>query len=655
MSRLFVLGLSPLPLEDPPAVSALNRRTWQVARALAEDGHEVLLVCMRVPGVYARPESLPRVVEMRLRDRLLYRHVPDTLFYAAREVDRWCEEFRPDAVIGVNPHGAERAAALPTGAPMWADLYGYMLGEVQATSEVHGQDWHVTAWQRERAILERADVISTCSRRQRYAVIGELGAVGRLNRITAGYDFVRCIPSAIEPEPYQHTRTVLRGALVEPDDFVVLFAGGYNTWTDVDTLFAGLERAMRRNRRVKFVSTGGAIKGHDEWTFAHFLERIHGSPFADRFIFVGWVPTNDVPNYYLESDVGVNVDKFNYETLLGARYRLTDMCKAGLPVITSLGTEISHEVSRAGVGLSFPIGDSGGLAEAILRLASERDLRDSMGRLAARYALDHWLYSQVCEPLRAWAREPAHAPDFGQPLAAAAAALTPRTRLAQLAWLIETEGYLRAARRVARALLRRALRLPAPALRLAAKAFIERRPIADATLAGVRSGSVLLLPPPNAGETGRAVARLRAALPQAEIILAAAAGTVEAAQVRGPVRVVEIAGTQPGAGLSLRHARQLRVEAPDAVFAVGLGNRRAELLARLIGGRVFIIGEDGGIYESVIAPLKAPRRCARWVLRGAQWPAYGALMGLVVVGIVVADAIAALIRITRRGDNRRRR
>ena len=64
----------------------------------------------------------------------------------------------------------------------------------------------------------------------------------------------------------------------------------------------------------------------DELTFERFRASCDESPFRERFRFVGWVPTADVPNYYFESDLGLNVDSENYETTFGA----------GLPVLHTL-------------------------------------------------------------------------------------------------------------------------------------------------------------------------------------------------------------------------------------------------------------------------------------------------------------------------------
>jgi glycosyltransferase involved in cell wall biosynthesis len=649
MPRVMLLGLSPLPLDNQRSLSALNRRTWHFARALSEAGHDVMVACFRVHGAYGDAESLPPVVEQQLAPNLLYRALDERAFMLSDTLDQYCDRFQPDAIIAITPHTAHRAARLRTAAPMWTDLYGYLMGEAQAAAYVHNDDNHLAAWHRERASLERADVLSTCSLRQRYAVIGELGAVGRLNKTTAGYDFVRVLPSAIEPEPYEHTRTVLRGGLVAPDDFVVLFAGGYNTWTDVDTLFDGLSRAMRRNRHVKFVSTGGAIKGHDERTFAHFRELIAGSPFAQRFIFTGWLAVSEVPDYYLESDVGINVDKFNYETLLGTRYRITDMCKAGLPVLTTLGTELSHEIRRAGIGLTFAIGDANGMAEEILRLASDRSLRDEMATRAARHAQQNWAYAKALEPLLAWASEPTHAPDFGQPVAAAiaspAALFTPRSRLAQLAWLIETQGYVRAFGRMARAVVRRAARL-------AARVVFERRSVEKSQAAAAHPQRVVVIPAGDAAQIPSALSNVREAMPEAEILVASAANLGASLEGWEHVRVIESSAASAGLFGLRGEARRLRALQPDVAVIVGVEGRRAEVLARLTGRRVLLLGDDGRWYESVLDPLKALRRLGWLLAKVAGSLGYAALVGIVAIGIGVTDIIAAVVRLTRRGASR---
>ena len=132
----------------------------------------------------------------------------------------------------------------------------------------------------------------------------------------------------------------------------MLWAGGYNTWTDVDLLYDALSTAMEEVPSLVFVSTGGAIEGHDEVTFERFRRKTQIGAASERFHFAGWVPTAEVPSYYFESDLGINVDGLNYETLFGARNRLNEMMKVGLPILTTTGTEISHVISNHRLGLT---------------------------------------------------------------------------------------------------------------------------------------------------------------------------------------------------------------------------------------------------------------------------------------------------------------
>jgi glycosyltransferase involved in cell wall biosynthesis len=69
---------------------------------------------------------------------------------------------------------------------------------------------------------------------------------------------------------------------------------------------------------------------------------------------------------------------FHYETQLGTRTRLVEMMHYGLPVITTLGCELSYIVEQQGLGLTFPIGDARTFEMHILTLASERLLQQKL-------------------------------------------------------------------------------------------------------------------------------------------------------------------------------------------------------------------------------------------------------------------------------------
>lgn len=408
--RVMVVGASPLPHEKSRIIYGINQRTWQIVKALLDDDHVVCLAGFRVKGCHYA-EDLKDLVTKKQLGNLTYYSIDEQVFHGVTILREIWSEFKPDCLVGVNSYPAYIASRIGVETPYWADLNGDVMAEAQAKAFVYDDDRFLRHfWQFERAALERADIFSTVSTPQKYAVIGELSILGRLNKATFGYDFVHVIENGIVSEPFKHTKRVLRGVHVGEKDFVVLWAGGYNTWTDVDTLAAGLEGAMRHDKRIKFVSIGGEIAGHDEKTFKRFSSLVARSKFRERFFLLGWQPTEQVPNYYLESDVGINVDKFNYETILGARTRILDFARAGLPTVTSLGTEISEAIHANKLGFTYRMGDPEDLAKAILRAARSRSLR-LMGRKCREYALKSFTYEKTTQPLREWVRDPKPSPD----------------------------------------------------------------------------------------------------------------------------------------------------------------------------------------------------------------------------------------------------
>jgi glycosyltransferase involved in cell wall biosynthesis len=419
MSRLFVVGAAPLPFERKQRQYAANLRTWHFTKPLLDAGHTIRLVACRLPNTYS-PEEDSDPVESIRQPGLEYLSVRPEVFEDRSFLQDQFDEFEADAVIGVNTYPASRAVRIATEKPIWADLNGWVMAEAQTKTAVYDDDRYLSHfWKMERAVLERADVISTVSQAQAHAVAGELATLSRLGRATFGYSFLVPIPNAVVEDEYQHKVGTIRGTLVGEDDFVVLWVGGYNTWTDVDLLYEGLIRAMEVDPQVKFVSTGGVIEGHDEITFKRFQTLIAKSKYKQRFHFVGWVRTEDVPSYYYESNLGLNVDGNNYETIYGARNRLNDMMKVGLPLLTTVGTEVSHDIERNRLGLTCSIGDAGRFAEQIVWAAENRDELEAMARRAREFAHREYSYRATTEPLLKWVEAPQRAPDRARRVALA--------------------------------------------------------------------------------------------------------------------------------------------------------------------------------------------------------------------------------------------
>ncbi len=409
MAKVLLLGYSPPPLAGDTKIEAAHYRTWQFLAPLLEAGHQV---CLAVDG-----PSDPSAVPQGWRPRLRMVSVP----YGRRgwipALQRAHDVFEPDCVVAVNFSHCLYATRLRTPCPMWMDIYGDMLTIMQASFYRAGSDRGLqTSLAFVRQVLRRGDLFSVCGTPQRHATVGELAMVGRLNRHTFGYEFVRVVLPGAPPcnpaqEPPIRPRTFLQTWGIGDEDFVVLWCGGYNTWTDVDTLFAGLEEAMAQHPSIRYVSVGANTYQGPDNVYQRFLAMVERSPFRDRFHMLGWRPWSEIARFYRESDVGLNIDALHYETLYGTRTRLVEMIGAGLPVVTTLGAELSYLLEAAEAARTFAIGDATTLARHLVALATEPGLRERLAANALRYAREELSFERTTRELRKWVAAPSPAPD----------------------------------------------------------------------------------------------------------------------------------------------------------------------------------------------------------------------------------------------------
>jgi glycosyltransferase involved in cell wall biosynthesis len=235
-----------------------------------------------------------------------------------------------------------------------------------------------------------------------------------LIRQTFGYEFNRVILPGSPPVSLSSDQTnglIPDTVNLEADDFPVLWCGGYNTWTDIETLFRGLEWAMERESRVRFISLGASTYNSPDNNYSKLLNLIKTSPNYHRYHMLGWQPWEEIGKYYMVSKVGLNIDALHYETILGTRTRLVEMIAAGLPVISSVGTELSYLLRQYGAALTFEIGDWQTLGDGILSLVKYPEKQMEMVQRAYECASNQFSFTNTTLPLLEWINNPLRAPD----------------------------------------------------------------------------------------------------------------------------------------------------------------------------------------------------------------------------------------------------
>ncbi len=416
MSKILVVGTGPLYSPEIKVFCGQSLRTWHVTDVLRNAGHDVDLLAIQTDGHEPSADVANKVAYARYGTfpyGIIHSWNPEVVLPILKEV---VDSESYDCIVGVNVNAAAIVARLDTPVPMWCDLMGHMMGEAQAKCGVEESDELLLHfWERQRRVLRRVDRVSVSAFKQMYAVIGELGALGRLGYRNAAHNFCSVIPIAADPMFLEIelpvTEKQMRGKLFPDDAFAVLWTGGYNTWTDVEALAAALSIAMEQVPRMQFISTGGAIPGHNEGTYPRFVDLMKRSGFLDRCHFLGWIPGSEVAPLYAECDLGLNIDGFNYETLLGGRNRLVNMMAAGLPILTTLGTELSEIIADNRLGYIVRIGQVHEFADTLVRASKISRERRQYGQRGRDYVKKHFTPDEVMRPLLKWVANPTVAPD----------------------------------------------------------------------------------------------------------------------------------------------------------------------------------------------------------------------------------------------------
>lgn len=421
-NRVLLLGVGPVPPDNPPRLHAPGLRVWTFAEFLAEQKYEVLLGMVGFAGADDQETLTDQAGEdgplaENLPHGILRFRLPYDIEKAARAVQGIVARYKPRCVVTTTDFMNLVAVTARLPLPVWADYMGQPMAERQLQADVYGSDEGlISQWEYMLPVLLGADRLSVCSNWQRYMMLGELGAVGRLNRFTTRTDLVSVlVPYHLSRKKFRHTHNVLRGICVRADDFVILWSGGYNTWTDVDTLFLGLENAMAQHSKLVFVSTGGAIPGHDERTFERFRQMVEGSEHRSRYEFCGWVPSREVQNYYLESNAAINIDRWTVEGQVGYRTRILDWIMAGLPVLTTVLCELTEELAAKNFLTTFRIGDPRDLGIKLAGLANNCAEAMERTRQAGEYIAEHLVTDKTLAPLAEWVANPLPSPDLPPP------------------------------------------------------------------------------------------------------------------------------------------------------------------------------------------------------------------------------------------------
>jgi glycosyltransferase involved in cell wall biosynthesis len=128
--------------------------------------------------------------------------------------------------------------------------------------------------------------------------------------------------------------------------------------------------------------------------FSHLQKQLDSSGIASHVTFSGQVPYTHVINHYCDADVYVQ-PSFSEAFPLP----ILEAMANGLPVVATHVGGIPEAVVNDKTGLLVEPGNAPALAEAILRLLSDKDLRKAMGKAGRQRVLDLFSWEQIAKKM----------------------------------------------------------------------------------------------------------------------------------------------------------------------------------------------------------------------------------------------------------------
>ena len=100
---------------------------------------------------------------------------------------------------------------------------------------------------------------------------------------------------------------------------------------------------------------------------------------SDKIELVEWIPLEQIPNCIVECDIGIVPHKKHLHTDATIPHKLFQYMLASKPVIVSDCKPLERIVRETKSGLVFSSGNSLNLAETIMKLVENPDLRSELG------------------------------------------------------------------------------------------------------------------------------------------------------------------------------------------------------------------------------------------------------------------------------------
>ncbi|VVB88189.1 Glycosyl transferase family 2 [uncultured archaeon] len=401
MSKVLIISPDTIPIGKHLAAGP-GIRSWEIARALKQYGHEITIAVPKdcydaeineASGVKIRTWDFNNL--LKLCDDV------DAVFLPQGKLDLsdfFVKHVREDICVIVDIYDP--------------NLIEYLNLFTPDASGIKGFSDCLTAIV---PILKRGDFFVCASNRQRYYYLGILNVLGRINPITYTEKLIDIVPFGVpDDDPVYENKKVMRGTLVNHDDWVVLWFGGIYPWFDAITLINAIDIAVKKYPKIKLIIMG-AVHPRGYAPTDNYLKTLELSKqlglYNKNVFFTEWKPYDERIYWYREADIGICTYPMHLETELSNRTRVVDMLWGNLPVVTTEGDEISRLIKLYKCGETVKPGDPEELARVLVDILDNDEKRKKMVENTKKLVDERLRCKKIVKPLAEFLNNPVIAKD----------------------------------------------------------------------------------------------------------------------------------------------------------------------------------------------------------------------------------------------------
>ncbi|MHB8742778.1 MAG: glycosyltransferase family 4 protein [Sulfuricaulis sp.] len=348
-----------------------------IVYALRDLGHEVLLVGPTSVHRDRKQETPSLLVKIK-------RSVPNVIFELLQlaynavvfwKLRRAVQQFKPDMIFEryalYNFAGTILARrrhiplVLEVNTPYahaWAKYYGLKFRRLAEVIEKHtllAADHLITVTQAQKRFLEKNGIPP---------------------------EFVTVLHNAIDPaefDPAQFPAVRLQLGLAD-QHIVVGFVGTMNRWQGIPEFSKVIQSVLSRQSDVRFLFVGD---GEHRRSLEDFC-RTGG--FSDRVMFLGRKPHTEIPALIAGMDIAILLNSNSY----GSPMKIFEYLAMKKAVIAPRVGPVEEIITDAVTGLLIEPGNAAQMAEKIIILAGDPELRQRLGEAGRRYVLAHHTWKE---------------------------------------------------------------------------------------------------------------------------------------------------------------------------------------------------------------------------------------------------------------------